>query len=165
LIYYHVPEDSDRPENPNVFLLPVAANKLQLHHIYQHFPLRGTYTFRFKVAFNDLIVWLDLNDPHSPVPTFKEQIYLKASRLSWEGFKKPQPTTSDNRSLGKNIPKKESIDIFEHHHQVPSHKKSTTQTNFGNMSLLDGNSPGSSSGLHPAISEPSFKVDFFGDEK
>jgi hypothetical protein len=94
LIYYHVPEDHDRQEQPNVFLVPLPKNKLQLQHIYQHFPLKGTYAFRFKIAFNELIVWLDLNDPHSVLPAFKEQIHVKASRLSWQEFKNPQTNIS-----------------------------------------------------------------------
>lgn len=51
LIFYHIPEDRDDPEAPNVFSIPIAKHDLRLKHIHQHFPLKGTYTFRFKAAY------------------------------------------------------------------------------------------------------------------
>ena len=61
-LLYHVPEDKDQPEEPNVFSIPVSKHQLRLKHIHQYFPLKGTYTFRFKLQHNNLIVWLDLAD-------------------------------------------------------------------------------------------------------
>lgn len=152
MIYYHVPEDHDRSDEPNVFSMPIPQNKVQLQHIYQHFPLKGTYAFRFKIAINEFIVWLDLNDSLSTVPTFKEHIYLKATRVSWQEFKNHQSILTENRGLGKPIHKKESIDIFEHHQQPPPHKNEANQGNLGDVNLLDSGSPSNSPALHPVAS-------------
>lgn len=51
LVFYHVPEDQDDPEAPNVFSIPVNRPALRLKHIHQYFPLKGTYAFRFKAAY------------------------------------------------------------------------------------------------------------------
>lgn len=51
LVFYHVPEDRDDPEAPNVFSIPVSKQALKYKHINQYFPLKGQYTFRFKVAY------------------------------------------------------------------------------------------------------------------
>lgn len=83
LVYYHIPEDGDTSQEPNMFAIPEQINKLTLEHIHQYFPLKGTYVFRFKVAFDNFIVWLDLAELSQSPPTFKNQIHLKANRLSW----------------------------------------------------------------------------------
>ena len=49
LVYYHVPEDKDDPECPNVFGVPKAKQDLRLTNIHETFPLKGSYLFRFKV--------------------------------------------------------------------------------------------------------------------
>ena len=86
-IYYHVPEDKDSPEQPNYFTIPVPKSIAKLEHIYQFFPLKGTYIFRFKFAYEGTVVWLDVADAAARVPTFKETIVIKANRISWEDSK------------------------------------------------------------------------------
>jgi hypothetical protein len=49
--------------------------------------LKGTYIFRFKLAFEGSVVWLDIADAAARVPTFKESIVVKANRISWEDSK------------------------------------------------------------------------------
>jgi hypothetical protein len=83
LIYYHVPEDKDDPDVPNMFAIPISKYNLKLTHIYHYFPLKGTYNFRFKFAHESFIVWLDLAGLDSKLPIFKDKIYIKATRLSW----------------------------------------------------------------------------------
>lgn len=83
LIYYHVPEDRDDPDVPNMFAIPISKQNLKLAHIYQYFPLKGTYNFRFKFAHENFIVWLDVAGMDSKLPLFKDRIYIKATRLSW----------------------------------------------------------------------------------
>ncbi len=56
---------------------------MKLAHICEYFPLKGTYIFRFKFSHEGFIVWLDLNDSDAKVPTFKDKIYLKVNRISW----------------------------------------------------------------------------------
>lgn len=86
-IYYHVPEDSDSPDQPNYFAIPTAKNALRLEHIYEYFPLKGTYIFRFKYAFDGFVVWLDINELNTRLPTFKDNIVIKANRISWDDCK------------------------------------------------------------------------------
>ena len=71
LIFYHVPEDKDKDNEPNVFTIPLSQNKLKIAHIHQHFPLKGNYVFRFKIAYDAFVVWLDAVSMDMPVPTFK----------------------------------------------------------------------------------------------
>ena len=84
LVYYHVPEDRDDPDCPNVFGVPQAKANLKLTHIHEAFPLKGTYLFRFKTNHEGQTVWLDLPDVNSKLPTYKERVQMKATRVSWE---------------------------------------------------------------------------------
>lgn len=103
LVYYYVPEDKDDPDCPNVFGVPCPKQELRLTHIHQAFPLKGSYLFRFKYNNEGSPVWLDLPEPNSKLPLFKDKIIVKATRVSWsesklhsqyrtkEGEKKPEP--------------------------------------------------------------------------
>lgn len=62
LIQYYIPEDKDDPDSPNIFAIPQNKTNLKLCHIYESFPLKGTYIFRFKYAHDGFTVWLDLPD-------------------------------------------------------------------------------------------------------
>lgn len=57
---------------------------IRYQHIEEQFPLRGQYIFRFKVMHDNNVVWLDLQDPQSRLPTFKERVFVKATRISWD---------------------------------------------------------------------------------
>ena len=52
--------------------------------IQKNFPLRGQYIFRFKIMHQNNIVWLDLADKSSKLPTYKDRIFVKATRITWE---------------------------------------------------------------------------------
>jgi hypothetical protein len=84
LVYYYVPEDQDDPEYPNVFGVMVGKDNIRLNHIIENFPLNGTYLFRFKAVYDSATVWLDFNDLNRQVPLFKNKVYVKATRVSWE---------------------------------------------------------------------------------
>jgi hypothetical protein len=84
LVYYYIPEDSDDPETLNTFGVMKSKNNLKLHHIYEQFPLSGSYIFRFKVMYDNFVAWLDLPDPETSLPTFKGRIIIKVTRISWE---------------------------------------------------------------------------------
>lgn len=84
LVYYYVPEDHDDPDFPNVFGVMMPKANVRYQHIEQHFPLKGQYIFRFKVMHDNNVVWLDLQDPQSRLPTFKERIFVKATRVTWD---------------------------------------------------------------------------------
>ena len=83
LIYYHVPEDNDDPDTPNVFGVMINKNNIRLQHLYDYFPLKGSYIFRFKVMYDSSIAWLDLPDLDSKLPTYRDKIMIKATRTSW----------------------------------------------------------------------------------
>ena len=83
LVYYHVPEDRDDPECPNVFGVPHAKSSLRLAHIHQVFPLKGSYLFRFKHNHEGNHVWLDLPELESKIPLYKDRVVMKATRVSW----------------------------------------------------------------------------------
>lgn len=83
LIYYYVPEDNDDPDTPNVFGVMHNKSNIRLQHLYDHFPLRGSYIFRFKVMYDNSIAWLDLPELDSKLPTYRDRIVIKATRISW----------------------------------------------------------------------------------
>ncbi|KAG5179771.1 hypothetical protein JKP88DRAFT_346794, partial [Tribonema minus] len=62
MIRYFIPSDGDDADHPNVFQLPSSAvsggnGTLRLGDVMRHFPLPGTYHFRFKKKFRDGFVW------------------------------------------------------------------------------------------------------------
>lgn len=57
---------------------------IRYQHIEEQFPLRGQYIFRFKVMHDNNVVWLDLQDQQSRLPTFKDRIFIKATRVAWD---------------------------------------------------------------------------------
>jgi hypothetical protein len=158
LVYYHVPEDKDDPKEPNIFHIPVAQNKLRLAHIHQHFPLKGQYTFRFKFSHEGLIVWLDLNDPQTALPTFNNQIHIKASRLSWTDSKVAHPTTNPVSNTASNSHKKGNVNLFDHNEESVAEGKAPPKSPV-DFSLLDSHH--GHLDASPTLSEPSSKVDFF----
>ena len=87
LIYYHVPEDKDDPECPNVYGVPASKHTISLATIHESFPLNGSYLFRFKLDHQGNQVWLDLPDPSSKVPLYKDRVVIKATRVSWQESK------------------------------------------------------------------------------
>lgn len=60
----------------------------------QHFPLPGSYHFRFKKQLGESkVVWLDLVDDSAEVPSFDGVILAKVSRISMDV---PKPTAAGN---------------------------------------------------------------------
>jgi hypothetical protein len=83
LIYYYIPEDGDNQEIPNVFEIIGSKNGIKLQNIYDWFPLKGSYIFRFKIMYDGAIAWLDLPDLETKLPVYKDKIMMKVSRISW----------------------------------------------------------------------------------
>lgn len=50
-VFYHVPEDNDDLKQLNCFVIPKEIEKVTLIDIKQHFPLAGSYHFRFQFSF------------------------------------------------------------------------------------------------------------------
>lgn len=61
----------------------MSKANIRLQHIYENFPLKGSYIFRFKVMYDNAVAWLDLPDLNAKLPTFKDRIFVKATRVSW----------------------------------------------------------------------------------
>uniref|UniRef100_A0A7S2RG08 DIX domain-containing protein n=1 Tax=Mucochytrium quahogii TaxID=96639 RepID=A0A7S2RG08_9STRA len=81
-IYYFVPEDGDEEDHPNVFTISRPSSKVRLGDVKKTFPLPGRYHFRFKKAFKNTFVWLDILDDYDVVPRFEGQLVAKVSRTS-----------------------------------------------------------------------------------
>ncbi|CAG9314142.1 unnamed protein product [Blepharisma stoltei] len=84
LIYYHIPEDFDNPEQPNAFAIEKPLSDIKLRDIRECFPIEGRYHFRFKYLNGKVQVWMDLNSEESKVPDFQNKIIIKANRIAWE---------------------------------------------------------------------------------
>mmetsp|Transcript_9665 Transcript_9665/g.11004 ORF Transcript_9665/g.11004 Transcript_9665/m.11004 type:complete len:198 (-) Transcript_9665:684-1277(-) len=80
-ILYFIPEDGDVESSPNVFSLS-SSSPVSLGEIKKNFPLPGAYHFRFKKAFKNTYVWLDVNNDEDLAPVHDGVILSKVSRLS-----------------------------------------------------------------------------------
>lgn len=94
-IRYHLPEDGDQEDTPNVFLAPKPSRPGYpplLGQIKGSFPLPGSYHFRFKTALvpgtdrerNALAVWMDCVDDNQPVPVWQNSIIAKVTRTGFD---------------------------------------------------------------------------------
>ena len=94
-IRYFIPEDGDLEMQPNVFLAPKprhAGSPPSLGQVKDSFPLPGQYHFRFKAPLTPggdrdkgaMAVWMDIVDDREPVPTWKNGIVCKVTRVSME---------------------------------------------------------------------------------
>jgi len=92
---YFVPEDGDEERHPNVFLAPKPrqpGTPPTLQAVRDAFPLPGHYHFRFKSPLfpgadrekGAMAVWMDVTKDGQPVPTWKNGIVAKVTRLSME---------------------------------------------------------------------------------
>jgi hypothetical protein len=95
LCRYFIPEDGDLEMQPNVFLAPKprhAGSPPSLGQVRDSFPLPGQYHFRFKAPLapggdrekGAMAVWMDIVDERQPVPTWKNGIICKVTRVSME---------------------------------------------------------------------------------
>lgn len=94
-IRYFIPEDGDEEIRPNVFLAPKSRSQGRIPSLLQikdSFPIPGKYYFRFKSPLYPgadrekaaMAVWMDLNDDDAPVPTWRGNIIVKATRIGIE---------------------------------------------------------------------------------
>ena len=102
-VKYFIPEDGDEQAHPNVFRLDstqptfseiksVSSTQVQIilsfvftRHLlkpFQAFPVAGNYHFRFLKNIGSHIVWLDVVDDGSALPTFQGSLFIKASRIA-----------------------------------------------------------------------------------
>jgi hypothetical protein len=92
---YFIPEDGDEETQPNVFLAPKPrqpGTPPTLGQVKFAFPLPGTYHFRFKSPLfpgadrekGAMAVWMDTTNDQMPVPTWKNSIVAKVTRVNVE---------------------------------------------------------------------------------
>jgi hypothetical protein len=67
-----------------IISLNVNLEDVKLSDIRNMFPLEGEYIFRFKNKIGGSIVWMDVFED-SKLPMFNGKIFIKATRISWEG--------------------------------------------------------------------------------
>ena len=82
LVYYWVPADGDRAEEPNVFVVHTSPKSICVRDVVSAFPLPGTYHFRFKTAYKTGHVWMDAVDHSAPVPSFRGTFFVKVMRIA-----------------------------------------------------------------------------------
>lgn len=83
-IHYFVPEDNEKQESLNAFIIYKPYQDVRLKDIEENFPLPGKYYFRFKFEFMKKNVWIDFNNPNSSLPQFEGKIIMKVTRIKWE---------------------------------------------------------------------------------
>lgn len=94
-IRYFVPEDGDEEIYPNVFLSAKSRHPgvpPSLAQIRDAFPLPGRYHFRFKSPLvpggdrdkDAMAVWMDCVKDNAPVPTWRNTIVAKVTRVGVE---------------------------------------------------------------------------------
>ena len=90
---YFIPEDGDEELHPNVFLAPKSRDPTPtLQAVQDAFPLPGHYHFRFKSPLTPggdrdkgaMAVGMDVVQPQQPVPTWRNSIVAKVTRISME---------------------------------------------------------------------------------
>ncbi|OMJ87954.1 hypothetical protein SteCoe_10188 [Stentor coeruleus] len=84
MVYYHIPEDFDDPEQPNAFGIGKPIEDIKLSDIKRLFPVEGTYIFRFKHISGKSTLWMDLKDDDSKAIAFQNRIVMKVSRINWD---------------------------------------------------------------------------------
>lgn len=96
-IRYFVPEDGDKEEHPNIFLLPKSQNSgfsPRLKEIKENFPMPGSYHFRFKSALipgsdrekNAASVWMDCVNDDQHVGVWRNTIVAKVTRINMDDY-------------------------------------------------------------------------------
>ena len=88
-VHYFIPEDNEKQDKLNVFVLYKNYNDVRIKDIEENFPLPGKYKFRFKFEFMNKNVWIDFNNPNTVLPLFEGKIIMKVTRINWGEESKP----------------------------------------------------------------------------
>ncbi|KAL4511961.1 hypothetical protein ABPG72_012806 [Tetrahymena utriculariae] len=131
-VFYHIPQDKDDPDIPNVFCVPKAQEEIRLADIKNYFPLNGQYIFRFKYKYNNQIVWMDIPENSKKLPIYEGRIFLKATRVQWgDEQKKAEPEQAQvpvqkqppSQQIPQQQPKQEYIDFFGEEEETQKQKQ------------------------------------------
>eukprot|EP00531_Pseudo-nitzschia_arenysensis_P011345 CAMPEP_0116144934 /NCGR_PEP_ID=MMETSP0329-20121206/16298_1 /TAXON_ID=697910 /ORGANISM="Pseudo-nitzschia arenysensis, Strain B593" /LENGTH=212 /DNA_ID=CAMNT_0003640453 /DNA_START=62 /DNA_END=696 /DNA_ORIENTATION=+ len=174
-IRYFVPEDGDIESQPNVFLAPKSRHPNtppSFGQVRDAFPLPGQYHFRFKSALvpgtdrdkSVMAVWMDVVEERQPVPTWRNSIVAKVSRISMEDddddddddddhFASPAPAPQPAPAAARPIPPAPMDDLFGAAPASAAPAAAAAAASGG--SLLDFND-------HQPAAAPAAHADFFG---
>ena len=148
---YFIPEDGDEELFPNVFLAPKPrqpGTPPTLGQVKNAFPLPGHYHFRFKSPLypggdrdkGAMAVWMDVVKDSAPIPTWKNGIVAKVTRLSAE-----DDEDDDDEDFGVSTPASAP---------VPSNT-SAPSTSSDHLDLFNGPAPA------PAAAPPAATPNLF----
>lgn len=93
-VHYFIPEDNEKQDKLNVFVLYKNYNDVRIKDIEENFPLPGKYKFRFKFEFMNKNVWIDFNNPNTVLPLFEGKIIMKVTRINWSEESKPPQSSN-----------------------------------------------------------------------
>ncbi|KAL4471725.1 hypothetical protein ABPG74_008618 [Tetrahymena malaccensis] len=131
-VFYHIPQDKDDPDIPNVFCVPKAQEEIRLADIKNYFPLNGQYIFRFKYKYNNQVVWMDIPENSKKLPIYEGRIFLKATRVQWgdqqkkaepEQVQAPVQNQPPPQQVPQQQPKQEYIDFFGEEEETQKQKQ------------------------------------------
>ncbi|OII70819.1 uncharacterized protein cubi_00964 [Cryptosporidium ubiquitum] len=83
-VYYFIPLDGDREDNPNTFKVQGDYSSLTIKQVKDSFPLPGIYYFRFKVRIGNTYAWMDPLSDDDIVPLYDDAIIAKVLRINWD---------------------------------------------------------------------------------
>jgi hypothetical protein len=157
---YFIPEDGDEETQPNVFLAPKPrqpGTPPTLGQVKFAFPLAGTYHFRFKSPLfpggdrekGAMAVWMDTTNDQMAVPTWKNSIVAKVTRVNVED----DDDDDDDADFGGHhsappvvaAPPAAAPARAPVSHQSSMHSAHSTASS-DHLDLFDGPSPGSNGG-------------------
>ena len=113
MVYYHIPEDFDDPEQPNAFGIGKAIDDIKLSDIKRLFPIIGQYHFRFKHVSQKSTLWMDLNDDEAKAISYQGKVVVKATRISWDGPVHVSAPVTHKQQPAPVQPKPASFNLFE----------------------------------------------------
>lgn len=83
-VYYFIPSDGDKEDNPNAFRVKGTRSSLTVKQIKDSFPLPGSYYFRFKVRIGNTHAWMDPLSDEDVAPLYNDAIIAKVLRIYWD---------------------------------------------------------------------------------
>ncbi|KAJ1614229.1 hypothetical protein OIY81_583 [Cryptosporidium canis] len=83
-VYYFIPSDGDKEDNPNAFKVRSGRSYLTVRQIKESFPLPGSYYFRFKVRVGSAYAWMDPLNDDDAAPLYDDAIITKVLRIHWD---------------------------------------------------------------------------------
>mmetsp|Transcript_56624 Transcript_56624/g.143373 ORF Transcript_56624/g.143373 Transcript_56624/m.143373 type:complete len:439 (-) Transcript_56624:55-1371(-) len=85
VVRYEITNGDEADREGAAFPLPVSPTGASVGHLRRHFPVRGTFHFRFKSPTPDGcfggFIWVDLGSDAETLPIFRGEICMKALRL------------------------------------------------------------------------------------